>query len=226
MSELEQLPKSSIEVIAFENEEVERLFLDQIEKAYDLFRTIISTAPDTLRVEFGDTGAVFGEDGVLGRAVSSDMIKIRIKPDVEDRTTQFARVRSAVLHEAYHMTQGLHNEAGTFSAVEVAIYEGCATVFERDYAGSEPKWGDYAKEGEEKLQKWYDAMKEITAEQYFEPSGETWLKWAFYDAETDESWRVYKVGTWLVDGVLKSKGLDIVTLNSKTAQDILDLYNS
>lgn len=166
----------------------------------------------------------YGESGVTGSAISIDSIKIGINPDVQNRTKQHAKVRSIVFHEGYHVAQGFHL-GQEFSVLESAVYEGCATVFERDYAQSSPKWGDYREEGEEKLRQWYDAMRLIAAEQYFEPSGETWRKWAFYDPETDESWRVYKVGTWIVDDVMSKSGLSHIELNGMTAGQILDIWN-
>lgn len=213
---------NSIIVAQFENELIERDFLDEINKYYNELKELIPTLPQTLRVYFG-TNYDFGEDGVTGSAVSADSIKIGINPDVENRDTQHAKVRSIVFHEGYHISQGFHL-GQEFSAVESAIYEGCATVFEREYASSKPKWGDYKKEGEEKLNQWYEAMKTITSEQYFEPSGETWQKWAFYDADTDESWRVYKVGTWIVDNVINRNKLTAIELNNMTAEQILAVW--
>ena len=220
-SKHEHQSELSISVSAFENEPVERLFLDEIHAAYTELRQLLSKLPNQLKVTFG-TNYDYGEDGVTGSAVSSDEMKIGIDKSVEDRTRQHAKIRSLVFHEGYHMAQEFHL-ASQFSAVESAVYEGCATIFEREYAGSTPKWGDYSKEDTDTLQRWYDAMKNISAEQYFEPSGETWKKWAFYDPETDESWRVYKVGTWLVENILKENDLDIVDLSSMTASEILAL---
>lgn len=220
-SKHEHKPELLVSVATFENESVERLFIDEIHAAYSELKQLLPKLPNQLKVIFG-TNYDYGEDGVTGSAVSSDEMKIGIDESAEDRTKQHAKIRSLVFHEGYHMSQGFHL-GSQFSALESAIYEGCATVFEREYTGSTPKWGDYSKEDIATLQRWYDVMKDISAEQYFEPSGETWKKWAFYDPETDESWRVYKVGTWLVENILKENDLDIVNLNSMTASEILAL---
>lgn len=220
-SKHEHQSELSVSVAAFENEAVERLFLDEIHTAYTELRQLLPKLPSKLKVIFG-TNYDYGEDGITGSAVSSDEMKIGIDESIEDRTRQHAKIRSLVFHEGYHIAQEFHL-ASQFSALESAIYEGCATIFEREYAGSTPKWGDYSKEDTSTLQRWRDAMKDISAEQYFEPSGETWKKWAFYDPETDESWRIYKVGTWLVENILKENDLDIVDLNSMTASEILAL---
>lgn len=217
----EQEPSLSkpILVTSFENESVERPFLDEIGKSYNELRKLIPTLPEQLKVTFG-TNYDYGEDGVTGSAVAMDEIKVGIDKSIQDRSKQYARIRSLVFHEGYHIAQGFH--LGTqFSALESAIYEGCATLFERNYAGSLPKWGDYSKENEATLQRWFNEMKTISAEQYFEPSGETWRKWAFFDSETGESWRIYKVGTWLVENILRKNDADILDFSSKTARELL-----
>lgn len=214
---------SSISVAAFENELIEKDFLSEINKSYNELKELLPTLPQLLRVYFG-TNYDYGESGVTGSAISADSIKIGIDPTVEDRSKQHTKMHSIVFHEGYHVSQGFHL-GQEFSALESAVHEGCATVFERDYAQSSPKWGDYQKEGEEKLRQWYEAMKPITAEQYFEPTSETWRKWAFYDPETDESWRVYKVGTWIVDEVMRRNKLSSIDLNNMSAKEILEIWN-
>lgn len=211
-----------VSVVAFENELIEKDFLSEISKSYDELKKFLPELPQSLKVYFG-TNYDYGESGVTGSAISADSIKIGIDPNAEDRAKQHDKVRSIVFHEGYHISHGFHL-GREFSALESAVYEGCATVFERDYAQSSPKWADYQKEGSEKLHQWYEAMKHITTEQYFEPTGETWRKWAFYDPETEESWRVYKVGTWIIDEVMDKNELSPIDLNSMSAEEILAIW--
>ena len=220
-SEYKPQSETSVSVVSFENEAIERLFLDEIHTSYTELRQLLPKLPSRLKVIFG-TNYDYGEDGVTGSAVSSDEMKIGIDERIEDRTRQHTKIHSLVFHEGYHMAQEFQL-ASQFSAVESAIYEGCATIFEREYTESTPKWADYSKEDPATLQRWYDIMKDISAEQYFEESGETWQKWAFYDPETDESWRIYKVGTWIVEDILRKKNLDIIDLSPMTAKEILAL---
>lgn len=218
--ELEPTPLTSVTIESFENENIESLFVPTITNAYEELRVILPALPQNLKVRFAATYE-YGQTGVTGNAVRSDTINVGIKPGVEDRSKQFGKIRSLIFHEGFHLAQGFYYEGKQFSALESAIYEGCGTIFERDYADSNPAWGNYSGEDEETLQRWYEEMKTVTAEQYFEASGETWRKWAFYDEETGESWRVYKVGTWLVDTILKKEDMDIIELSSKMADDIL-----
>lgn len=208
----------TINVLSFENQAVNSLFLPKIEESYNELRMLLPHLPETMNIEFG-TNYDYGDDGVTGSALSANSMKIGIRIDQEDRASQFARIRSVVMHEGYHVGQGFYNSTPC-SALEAAVYEGCATVFERDYLESSPKWADYSMHDKDTLQSWLDEIKTITADQYFEPSGETWRKWAFYDPETDTSWRIYKTGTWLVEAVIRTTGLNAIELNTLTADEI------
>lgn len=210
----------TIKVLNYENQAVNDLFLPKIKESYEELRLLLPHLPDTMNIEFG-TNYDYGEDGVTGSALSSNSMKIGIRIDQEDRASQFARIGTVVKHEGYHIGQGFYN-SDPCSALEAAIYEGCASVFERDYLGSEPRWADYSMHDEKTLQSWLDEIKIITADQYFEPSGETWRKWAFYDPDTDASWRIYKTGTWVVENVMRKSGLNAIELNRLSADEIMN----
>lgn len=210
----------NIKVLSFEDQTVNSLFLPKIKESYDEVRALLPHLPETMNIEFG-TNYDYGDDGVTGSALSANSMKIGIRINQEDRSSQFARIGPVVKHEGYHIGQGFYNTEPC-SALEAAVYEGCATVFERDYLGSEPKYADYSMYDEETLQYWLSEIKTITADQYFEPSGETWRKWAFYDAETNSSWRIYKTGTWLVENLMRRTGLNAIELNSLSADEIMN----
>jgi uncharacterized protein YjaZ len=221
INEYAESSQMTISVVSFENQAIETVFLYTINTSYNELKKLIPNLPNNLKLTFG-TSYDYGEDGVTGSAIAADLIQIGINPEVDDRSKQFAKIRSLIFHEGFHLAQGFYLDGRQFSAVESAVYEGCATIFERDFAGSNPAWGDYASEDEQTLRRWYEEMKTISAEQYFEPSGNTWRKWAFYDAETGEGWRIYKVGAWLVDSVLKKEDMNVMDLSSKTANEILE----
>ncbi len=210
----------NIKVLSFEDQTVNSLFLPKIKESYNEVRALLPHLPETMNIEFG-TNYDYGDDGVTGSALSANSMKIGIRINQEDRSSQFARIGPVVKHEGYHIGQGFYNTEPC-SALEAAVYEGCATVFERDYLGSEPKYADYSMYDEETLQYWLSEIKTITTDQYFEPSGETWRKWAFYDAETNSSWRIYKTGTWLVENLMRRTGLNAIELNSLSADKIMN----
>lgn len=218
-SSLEAKPNESINVVHFENEEVNTLFLQKIIEAYNSLKALLPNLPETINISFG-TNYAYGQDGVTGSALSSDSMKIGTRIDQEDRASQFDRIKPVIFHEGYHIGQGFYNSEPC-SAIEAAIYEGCATIFEREYTNSSPKWSDYSGHDEETLRAWFEEMKTITADQYFERSGDTWRKWAFFDPDTKESWKTYKVGTWIVENIISKTELNIIELNSMSANEIL-----
>lgn len=220
MSEKEKSDSyETIKVLSFEDHAVNRLFLPVIKKSYDELSALLPDLPEIMNIEFG-TNYDYGEDGVTGSALSPNSMKIGIRIDQEDRTSQFDRIKPLIFHEGYHIGQGFYNSSPC-SAIDAAIYEGCATTFEREYADSSPEWGNYSEHTEETLSTWLHEIKTITADQYFESSGDTWRKWAFYDPETGESWKIYKVGVWIIEKVMSKTKLNIIELNSMTAEEIL-----
>jgi len=219
---LESELNNSINVTHFENKKVNTLFLPKITEAYDNLKILLPNLPKTINITFG-TNYPYGEDGVTGSALSNDSMKIGTRLDQEDRTSQFDRIKPVIFHEGYHIAQGFYN-SDPCSAIEAAIYEGCATIFEREYTNSNPKWGDYSEHDEETLYAWLKEIKTITADQYFEPSGDTWRKWAFRDPETNETWRIYKIGTWIVENVIRKTKLSVVELNSMSAHEIFGRF--
>ena len=213
-------PDTKILVRHFEDEPLEATFVEEIASSYKELRQLLPHLPEQLDITFG-TNYEYGETGVTGSAIAANEMLIGIDQNAKNREAQHARIRPLIFHEGYHIAQGFHNQAPV-SALEAAVYEGCATLFEVQYAQVErPKWSNYEQEDPATLERWLNEMKTITAEQYFEPSGETWQKWAFYDPETDESWRIYKVGTWLVDKILKNSDLSLIEMSSMRAEEIL-----
>ena len=215
--------KGAVTIVHFENRDTEEPFAPYLENYVKEAQHLLPSLSRSINISFEDRDN-FGEDGIDGFAKSKDTIGIGVDGSNKDRDCQKEKLRPLVLHEAFHITQGFTYEAGQFSALDAAIYEGCATIFEREYANSTPKHGDYSRESPAKLQEWLAAIRGITADQYFEESGETWRKWAFYDAETDESWKIYKTGTWLVDTILQQGSLDIIDLQGMSAAAVLALY--
>ena len=219
-SEYDSTPNTSISVLHFENEALEKTFLSEVASSYEELRQLLPHLPEQMNITFG-ANYEYGATGVTGSAITANEMLIGIDQNAKNREVQHARIRPLVFHEGYHIAQGFHNQAPV-SALEAAIYEGCATLFEVQYAQVErQRWSNYEQEKPATLERWLNEIKTITAEQYFESSGETWQKWAFYDPETDESWRIYKVGTWLVEGILKNSDLSLLEMGRMRAEEII-----
>jgi len=212
-----------IEVIHYHDRSAEKPFEGVIAKSYDEARGLLKNIPENLKVYFGDESSIIPETGVGGFAYSHDTMTIAIDKDFEDKDTQKKDLHGTIFHESFHLAQRFTAEDGYRTAIDSAVYEGCATVFEREYAGILPLWGDYSAHSSEELKSWLASIKEVGVS-YFEEEG-VWEKWAFYNEELKQRWIVYKTGTWLVDRVLKETGLNILDLQDKTAEEILALHD-
>ena len=209
-----------IEIIQYSDEKFESQFVPMIQGAYSDIQVLLENVPEKLLLKFTDNG---GSDitGVGGFAVSHNQINLAVLKNFSNRKLQEKNLRSAFFHESFHLQQGFTYEDSPFTALDAAIYEGSAIKFERDYGGNDAVYGDYSAHPEAQLRSWLDDIRGLGTE-YFE-NEETWRKWAFYHPDYDEKWIVYKVGSFILDNVLASSGLDILGLRDKTSSEILAL---
>lgn len=209
-----------IKVIHYQNEEIDKKFEASISKYYDEVRKLLPELPKSIQIYFSDYG-ILPDAGVGGFAYAPEIITISIDPDFKDKDAQRRELRATIFHEAFHVNQNYTGEGGPFSAVENALYEGMATVFEREYCGKWQPYGDYRKTTTELLQQWLEELQNLSLKEF----EENYSDWKFYHPKLKEQWIVYKVGTWLVDEVLARYKLTIMDLCNKTAKDVLDLHN-
>lgn len=205
-----------------EDKDAEARAITLIDAAYREVRGDIPELPETLQIYF-DNWYLIAETGEGGFAYAPDILTMSFDPDFTDAQLQTAHLRSTVFHESYHLAHGHTYEQSTLPyrhALDSAIYEGCASVFEREYTHPELLPGDYSDCTESQLQEWCSALAEISNDDYRNGDTGLWVKWALYDKETGERWRVYKVGTWLVDKALQQSGKGILDLRSLTAEEI------
>ena len=198
-----------------------------IEVAYTEARKLLPELPEDIKIWL-DNRHLIPETGDGGYAYAPDIINISFDLHFNDKKAQLEHLRATLFHEGYHLVQGFTEEQPEVepkTLQEFAIYEGCATVFEREYAGSQPLWGDYHQHNTDVLEQWQENLQTITAEEY-RNDWSVYDKWAFYDEESGERWRLYKTGTWLVDEALKKSGLDILDLRLKKADEIINILNN
>ncbi len=163
------------------------------------------------------------ETGTGGYAYSPTALSLAIDNDFKDKEKQLSALIGTIYHESYHLVQGHtgnETKAPATSALDSSIYEGCATVFERTYAGVGPLWGDYSMHTEEELRQWSEALSRIPIDKWSENQDGVWERWSFYDTEDSQRWKAYKVGTWVVELYLRETGKDIRDLRLMPASDI------
>jgi uncharacterized protein YjaZ len=208
-----------IKIIHYQNESTEKPLEAYIARYYDEVRKAVPGLPETIQIYFGDYG-IIPESGVGGFAYAPTIITISIDPDFKDKKKQRDEVRSTVFHESFHILQNYTGASGPFTAIDNAIYEGMATVFEREYCGVWQPYGDYREASEDRLKEWLHDLQQLSLEDF----QNTYSEWKFYHPKLKERWIVYKVGTWITDQVLEKHKLTILDLSTKTANDVLKLY--
>jgi hypothetical protein len=194
-----------------------------IEKAQSLYakvRKILPVAPDHVEFEFdSENRYLIAETGTGGFAAEANKIIISYDPKFADKKRQEEDLIATVFHEGFHLAQGYNgerfNQDNPLSALDEAIYEGAATVFERERTGNNPPWGKYL--DDETMQKWVVELSRL-------PLKYDWRKWKFLNPKTNERWIMYRTGAYIVDRALKfNKSLKIEDLVHKTPAEIIRL---
>lgn len=187
-------------------------------------RELLPELPADLQLYVNDEG-IIPEKGVGGYAYSPTIMTLGVRNDFKDKSLQRDSLADTILHEGYHMVQG-HTGNPTAphrTALDNAVYEGCATKFELVYGVSrDAPWGDYSKHSREELEAWASKLESFTDDVWRENDGKLWRQWSFYDHEDGTRWKAYKAGVWLVDKYLAQTQEDIRDLRHRTAAEILD----
>ena len=196
-----------------------------LQEYFDEVALLLPELPRKLSIWL-DNSFLIRETGEGGAAYSPEVITISFDANFKNEESQLVDLRGTVFHEAYHLVQGhtfFDSTAEYRSMLDSAIYEGCATVFEREYAGVSPLWGEYKQHSPKELAKWRDAMAAISVEDYRGEENGLWDKWAFYDKEDGQRWKVYKTGSWVVDQFIDRTGMGTSEIRVMSAKEIFIL---
>ena len=194
-----------------------------LQEYFDEVAFLLPELPKKLSIWLDNTFLV-RETGEGGAAYSPEIINISFDVDFKNKESQLADLRGTIFHETYHLVQGhtfFDGKAKYRSMLDSAIYEGCVTVFEREYAGVSPLWGEYKQHSEEELKKWRDAMAVILPKDYIDGKDGLRDKWAFYDKEDGQRWKMYKTGSWLVDRTMEKSKMTILQIRKISAKEIV-----
>ena len=125
---------------------------------------------------------------------------------VEVATTQ---LRATLFHEFHHLVRLAQGHPR--SIVEHAVFEGMATVFERDFAGVDPPWGKYS-----------DDVVGLEKEMLQLPDDGSVRHWLFSHPD-GRRWIGIKVGAYWVDRAVAMSGGSSASLVSTPASEVLSL---
>ncbi len=196
----------------FSSQDVEKDILKVAEKALSDSKKLLLSVPDNIEIYF-DNFCLLKEHGVGGFAYSNKIITIAYDEKFPDKIAQSEYLYQTFLHELYHLSHGYFSVDFECTPLEEAIYEGAATLFEKEHAESEAPYSEYDPSlVEEQL-----ANVKLLNEDY------DLKKWKIYDKESGQRWILYKVGTFIVERAIKNSGKSIIELNSLNAQEILKL---
>lgn len=209
-----------INVVSFSDKAFEADWVPVIDQAFSDASKLLMHLPDTLDIAFTAEGSE-ESTGVGGFSVSPHRINIALMKDFHDVALQQSNLRGVVFHELFHVNQGFTFAQSPFTALDAAVYEGCAVVFEREYGGGVAIYADYHQHTDEELSGWLEQLRNVGT-QYFEDY-DTWQKWAFYHPELDQKWIIYKVGAWLIERILTQRDLTILDLADKKPAEIMNL---
>jgi len=202
---------------------VQSELMPRIAEWYEEVRVLLPSLPEHMQIFFfeQDSEKISTElGGIAGMAYSSDIISLGFLLIYDDKKEQLKQLKSVVFHEALHVAQGQTVMSGDVPLLESMVYEGLATVFEREIIGNDQPYGKYPSD-DSKLKQWLKAISQILPPIDYE---NVYNKWAFYDETDNQRWKLYKAGTWFIDQILlENKDLSVIDLTKMSAKEILKL---
>ena len=189
-----------------------------VEAAAHAARKLLLALPEYVNLVVYPTVAdeVIPETGGSGMTYTDEYVSVFF-----DHTLPYGKeklldeLRTTTFHELVHAVT-FHHEPWQPSVLFGAVTEGLATVFERDYADSQPLWGSY--EDDVTMQAWLDELRELPVMKdknmeytILHPDGRKWI--------------AYKTGTWVIDKLCES-GEDLFELMKLGHKDVLAKFEA
>jgi len=184
----------------------------KISRAFKKAKRILETLPDDVTIVLqANEYDTIPETGDGGWAKNSRLILLTIDPGLpfgEEKILQ--GISNTVLHELNHAARF---ETGIFHTefIDMAIFEGIATVFEREYGLIKPLWGEYEPN---EVKQWLDEITEAGEVNHYE---------YMFRHSDGRRWIGYKVGTYIVDTVLSEGSVNIKQLTTMELEKIKSL---
>ena len=120
-----------------------------------------------------------------------------------------AWLRASLFHELHHLVRDSRIARATM--LDIAVTEGLATAFQRDYAGVRPPWGDYPA----LVRPWIDELRA-------NPDPNDRRRWLGRHPD-GRRWVANKAGTYLADCAFKASGRSPVDLVTTPTAEIVAL---
>lgn len=195
--ELSRADQRTVEAIARSSVEEARKFLPKL------------PAEVTIRVQPGHE--VIAETGETGSALQPDVVVWTVDPNHPGGVSVVAKswLRPSLFHELHHLVRDA--EFSRDSMLDVAVTEGMATAFERDFAHASVPWGQYPPE----VRAWVDELRAL-------PKDANRRAWVSRHPD-GRRWVALKAGTYLVDRAVRASGKSAAELVSTPTDKVMQL---
>lgn len=181
-------------------------------------RQLLPGLPEEILLSVSVSRNVIPELGVGASSLAPGHIAFVVNADHPEGAEALVRasLRSTLFHEMHHLARGFVISRGdTFTSfMDAVVGEGMATVFEREFAGSDPLWGQYPDD----VQEWADELIALPLSAY-----QAYAAWMFMHPD-GRRWIGYRTGTYIVDQAEAKSGLTSADMVTMPTQDVLDLF--
>jgi hypothetical protein len=162
----------------------------------------------TIRVH---AGPGIPETGEGATASAPDTVVWVVDPNRPGGVEAVARawLRASLFHELHHLVRDATRKRTTI--LDLAVSEGLATAFERDFAGATVPWGDYPSN----VDAWLEEIRAL-------PSTTPRKDWLGHHPD-GRRWIALKVGTYLADRAAKTSGKSPADLVSASTEEVIAL---
>ena len=174
-------------------------------------RPLLVTLPARIHLTVRPGLDVIDETGETASAMAPDGIMWTVDPNGHGGVAAITRtwLRATLFHELHHLARS--SAADPRSIVDYAVYEGMATVFERDFAGVQTPWGAYPKN----VNEWADELMRL-------PENAPRRDW-IYSHPDGRRWIGIKVGAYWVDRASAKSKRSSADLCTTSTGDVLAL---
>jgi uncharacterized protein YjaZ len=190
------------------SEDQQSRFSDEVHLWYEKAANLINVqSPLTFTVKVAP--AHYGATGLGGFAHNKHTIDLNLSTALFDLALEKG-IPTAVPHETHHVVRGYLGDSWKGSAIEAAIAEGLASVFETEVSGIITSMSSY----QDEVTGWVGEMMEL---------GPDWSYSDWFTGPNKGRWYVgYKVGRYIVDRAIRNAPNETaVTLVNATPKEIL-----
>ncbi len=174
-------------------------------------RRVLPGLPTTVELTVRPGSDVIKETGETATAMPPVSVMWTVDPTREGGVQAVAQawLRATLFHELHHLARSARVNPQTL--LDRAVFEGLASVFERDVAGAPVPWGSYP----DNVDEWATQLLALPSD----ASVRDWL----YSHPDGRRWIGIKVGAYWVDRAIAASGRSAADLVTAPTDEILHL---